>query len=345
MELSLRQAVVGRWFKLLLGFLSNAGQVGLWSVGGYFVMHGDMKLGTLVASTAAARKLYAPAGGLATLYADLVSSYAYFDRIFAVLDLEPVITDAPDAMALGEVRGALSFKRVSFAYGPEVEVLHDLDLDIAPGQSVAFVGPSGSGKTTIAALVARLYDPTAGAITLDGVDLRRIQLKSLRAQIGVVSQETFLLNTTIRENLRYGRADASDDDLVAAAKAAELHDFVSSLPRGYDTVVGESGYALSGGQRQRVAIARAIIRDPKILILDEATSALDSRNEALIQAALEPLRSGRTSLVIAHRLSTVRRADLIVVLNDGRVAEQGRHEELLAGGGLYAGLHRRQSGA
>lgn len=342
MELSLRQALVGRWFKLLLGFLSNTGHVALWSLGGYLVMQGDMKLGTLVAAAAAARKLYAPAGGLATLYVDLVTSYAYFDRIFAVLDLEPAIVDGPDAMPLDQVRGALSFKSVSFAYDSQAEVLHDFDLDIAPGQTVAFVGPSGSGKTTVAALVARLYDPAAGAITLDGVDLRRIQLKSLRAHVGVVSQETFLFNTTMRKNLRYGSC-AGDEEVIAAAKAAELHDFIVSLPRGYDTVVGENGYALSGGQRQRVAIARAIIRDARILILDEATSALDSKNEALIQAALEPLMRGRTTLVIAHRLSTIRHADLIVVLDHGRIVGRGRHEDLLAGSGLYAELHR-QSG-
>jgi ATP-binding cassette, subfamily B, bacterial len=273
-----------------------------------------------------------------------VTSYAYFHRIFAVLDLEPAIVDAPDAVPLGEVRGALSFKHVSFAYGPHTEVLHDLDLEIAPGQSVAFVGPSGAGKSTLAALVARLYDPTSGTITLDGVDLRQVQVKSLRAQIGVVSQETFLLNTTIRENLRYSRPAASDDEVAAAARAAELHSFIASLPDGYDTVVGERGYMLSGGQRQRVAIARVILRDAKILILDEATSALDSHNEALIQATLERLMHGRTSLAIAHRLSTIRNAELIIVLDEGRIAERGRHEDLLARNGLYAGLYRRQSG-
>jgi ATP-binding cassette, subfamily B, bacterial len=344
MDLSLRQALIGRWLKLLLGFLANAGPAALWGVGGYLVLQGDMKLGTLVASAAAARKLYGPAGGLATLYADFVTSCAYFDRIFAVLDLAPAIADGPDAVPIGRVRGALSFQKVSFAYGPETEVLHDLDLEIAPGQAVAFVGPSGSGKSTLVALVGRLYDPTSGAITLDGVDLRRIQLKSLRAQIGVVSQETFLFNTTMRENLRYGRPGASDEEVVAAATAAELHDFVLSLPAGYDTLVGERGYALSGGERQRVAIARAILRDARILILDEATSALDSRNEALIQAALEPLMVGRTSLVIAHRLSTVRNTDLIVVLEHGRIVERGRHDDLLAANGLYAELHRQQIG-
>jgi len=345
MDLSLRQALVGRWFKLLLGFLSNAGPVAIWSLGGYLVLHGEMKLGTLVASAAAARKLYAPAGGLATLHADLVTSYACFDRVFAVLDLKPAIADGPDAVSLSEVRGALSFKRVTFAYGSGTEVLRDLDFDIAPGQMVALVGPSGAGKSTLAALVARLFDPTSGTIALDGVDLRRIQLKSLRAQIGVVSQETFLFNTSIRENLRYGRPGATDEEVVAAAKSAELHDFVSSLPAGYDTVVGERGYALSGGERQRVAIGRVILRDARLLVLDEATSALDSRNEGLIQAALERLMVGRTSLVIAHRLSAVRNADLIVVLDRGRIVERGRHDDLLAGNGLYAGLHRQQSGS
>jgi ATP-binding cassette subfamily B protein len=344
MRLSLRQATVGRWFKLLLRLLENMGPLLLWGVGGFLVMRGEMKLGTLVASGAVLKKLYPPASALVTVYADLVTSTAYFERIFAVLDLEPAIKDAPDATPLSRVRGALSFKGVGFAYPLGPPVLHDLDLEIEAGQCVALVGPSGAGKSTLAALVARLYDPSSGSLALDGLDLRRIRLKDLRAQIGVVTQETFLFHTTLRDNLRYSRPDADDEAVIAAARAAQLHEVACALPEGYDTVVGDRGFRLSGGERQRVAIARAILRDPRILILDEATSALDSQNELLIQAALEPLLRERTSLVIAHRLSTIRNADLIVVLHHGRIVGRGRHHELLAANGLYATLYREQFG-
>ena len=344
MALSLRQAVVGRWFKLLLRLLENAGPLLLWAVGGLLVMRGEMKLGTLVASGAVLKKLYPPASALVTVYTDLVTSSAYFEHIFGVLDLEPAIKDAPDARPLPEVRGALSFKRVTFGYAPGPVVLHDLDLEIEAGQCVALVGPSGAGKSTLAALAARLYDPTAGSIALDDHDLRQILLKDLRAHIGVVTQETYLFHTTLRDNLRYSRPDAGETAVIAAATAAQLHDVACGLPQGYDTVVGDRGFRLSGGERQRVAIARAILRNPRILILDEATSALDSQNELLIQAALEPLLRGRTSLVIAHRLSTIRNADLILVLDHGRIVEQGRHQDLLARNGLYATLYREQFG-
>jgi ATP-binding cassette, subfamily B, bacterial len=342
MELSLRQAMVGRWLKLVLGFLENAGPVLLWGVGGYMVMQGSVKLGTLIASTALLKKLATPASGLANVYVDLLTSYAYFDRIYGVLDVEPAIRDAADARSLTEVRGALSFNDVSFSYGAAPDVLSGINLEIEPGQSVAVVGPSGAGKSTLAALVARLYDPTTGSISLDGYDLRRIRLKDLHAKIGVVSQETFLFHATVRENLRYSSPDANDEEIVAAARAANLHDVVTALPDGYETVVGDRGYRLSGGERQRVAIARAILQNPRVLILDEATSALDSKNEAVIQAALEPLLKGRTSLIIAHRLSTIRHADLIVVLDRGKIVERGRHADLMARNGLYASLNCEQ---
>ena len=343
MNLSLRQALIGRWFRLLLDLLENAGPVFLWAWGGYLVMGGDVKLGTVVASVALMKKLYAPATALANVYVELVSSYAYLDRIFGVLDLEPAIVDAPDAEPLDDVRGALCFKDVSFSYGRDAHVLRNFDLDVREGQCVALVGPSGAGKSTIAALIARLYDPTEGTILLDGHDLRRVQLKSLRGSIGIVSQDTFLLHGTILENIRFGRPDANNEQIVAAARAAQLHEFISTLPEGYDTVVGDRGFRLSGGERQRVAIARAILRDPAILILDEATSALDSQNESMVQAALAPLFRGRTTLVIAHRLSTVRNADLIVVIDQGRIVERGSHDDLLANAGLYAQLHRQQA--
>jgi ABC-type multidrug transport system fused ATPase/permease subunit len=274
----------------------------------------------------------------------MVVSYAYFDRVFQVLDMVPEIVDAPGAIAVPVVKGHIAFRHVSFSYGEDDRTLVDFNLTIPPGGIVAVVGPSGAGKSTLAGLVPRLWDPTDGAVTLDGIDIRRIQLESLRSHIAVVTQETFLFHASVADNIRYGRESASFDEIVRAAKAAQIHDLIASLPDGYDTTVGDRGFRFSGGERQRLAIARAILKNAQILILDEATSALDSANEALVQQALEPLFPGRTSLVIAHRLSTIRKADLIVVLQNGRVVERGRHHELLALKGLYRQLHEEQTG-
>jgi ATP-binding cassette subfamily B protein len=343
MTLSLKQNLVGRWFQVVLGFFEAAGPAIVFLVGGLLVIKGRMPLGTLVAAVTLLRRLYQPATKLANVHVDVVTSYAYFERVFGVLDMEPTIQDAPDARRLGRADGALTFEHVDFSYGPDDATLRDIHLSIPAGKMVAVVGPSGSGKSTLAALVARLYDPTAGAVRLDGQDLRQLELASVRAQLGIVTQETFLFHASILDNLRYGRPDATEADVVAASKAARIHDVIDALPEKYQTTVGERGYRLSGGERQRVAIARAILRDPRILILDEATSALDSENEALIQAALEPLLQGRTSVVIAHRLSTIRRADVIVLLEQGRIRELGTHDELIARKGLYAALHARQA--
>ncbi len=344
MDLSLQQTLVGRWFNMLMGLFETLGPAMVFGVGGWLIIHGELQLGTIVAFVTLLKRLYSPASDLANVHIDVVTSYAYFDRIFAVLDMEPAISDAPDALALAAPRGEVHFDHVTFSYGGDgtEAVLSDVDLHVPAGTCVALVGPSGAGKSTLAALVSRLYDPTRGTVSVDGHDLRALEVRSLRACIGVVSQDTYLFNATILENLRYARPEATLADVERAAQQAQIHDFIAGLPDGYETKVGDRGYRLSGGERQRLAIARAILKNPRILILDEATSALDSRNEALIQAAFEPLLEGRTSLVIAHRLSTIRQADMIVVMDHGKIVERGGHEALLASGGLYARLYREQ---
>jgi len=256
--------------------------------------------------------------------------------------MRPAIVDSPGARRLERVAGALRFEGVSVSLSDGVDALNDVSLAIEPGQSVALVGPSGAGKSTLTFLVPRLYDPTAGRVLLDGVDLRELEMASLRSNIGMVTQETYLFYGTVLENLRYARPDASLEEAEQAARAAQIHELIASLPNGYDTMVGRQGYRMSGGERQRLAIARALLRDPKILILDEATSSVDAGSEALIQAALGPLLRGRTSLIVAHRLSTVRRADLIAVLDRGRIVERGTHVSLLEREGLYARLYNGQ---
>ena len=339
---SLRQNLVGRWFQMLMKLFEDLGPALVYGVGGYLVIRNEVGLGTVLAFVALLKKLYSPASDLAGVHVDIVTSYGYFERVLAVLDLEPAIQNSPGAIELSEVKGALTFEHVSFSYGEALATLSEIDLDIAPGESVAVVGPSGAGKSTLAALTLRLYDPSAGRILLDGHDYRDIKLKTLRQHIAVVSQETYLFHASIADNLRYARPEATPAELEKAARAAQIHEFIASLPDGYETLVGERGYRLSGGERQRIAIARAILADPKVLILDEATSSLDSTNERLIQAALEPLLTGRTSLIIAHRLSTIQKANRIVSIDQGRIVEIGNHRTLLEQRGLYARLYEQQ---
>lgn len=341
MALSIKQTQVGRWFQMILGLFETIGPALVFAVGGSMVLAGHARLGTLVAFTALLRRLYGPARTLAGVRTDVITSYAYFERIFSFLDLRAAITDAPDAKPAAALRGEVTFENVCLELDRK-HILEDVSFTVAPGEVIALVGPSGAGKSTLAAMVPRLWDPTKGAVRIDGEDLRSLAVQSVRKQIGVVTQETILFNASVLENLRYGSAGASREAVEAAARAAQIHEFIEGLPEKYETIVGDRGYRLSGGERQRIAIARAILKDPRVLILDEATSSLDAHNEKLVQAALAELVRGRTTFVIAHRLAAVRGADRIVVMDKGRVVEEGTHESLVAAGGLYATLAREQ---
>jgi subfamily B ATP-binding cassette protein MsbA len=306
---------------------------------GSLIIANQLKLSSLMAYFALVQQVGVYFVKFGTLHLRVQQSLAALGRITEIMGREPDIRDSPNAESLVHVAGQITFREVAFWYADGEEVLHDISLDIAPGEMVALVGPSGAGKTSLANLLLRFYDPTAGSVQIDGHDLRTVTLHSLRSQIGLVPQETILFGGTIKDNILYGRAEATEEEVVAAAKAANAHDFIMALPNGYETEVGERGVKLSGGQRQRIAVARALLKNPRILILDEATSSLDTESEALVQEALERLMKERTTLVIAHRLSTIRRADRILVLSDGRIVEQGRHAELLAAGGLYSRLY------
>jgi ATP-binding cassette, subfamily B, bacterial MsbA len=322
--------------------LAGVAVAGIVWYGGGTVVGGTLKLETFIAFVIAVLLLYEPFKRLARTNYTIQQGLAGADRVFELLDTSPRIVDRPGATTLQGVRGAIAFEKVSFAYDPEVPVLRDIDLRIPVGQVVALVGMSGGGKSTLADLIPRFYDVTAGRITIDGVDVRDLTLKSLRGHIAVVTQFTFLFNDTIRANIGYGDPTRSMDDIKAAARAANAHDFIMELPQRYETGVGDLGVRLSGGQRQRIAIARALLKNAPILILDEATSALDTESEGLVQEALDRLMANRTSLVVAHRLSTVRRADRIAVVVRGQIVESGTHEELLARGSEYRKLYELQ---
>ena len=363
--LLIRQTMIGRSFFALIGFFFSITPALVYLVAGWVNSnHGSavIQSGMLVGFTTLQSRLFFPIGSMLQVSTEVQSSMALFDRVYEYLDMKHEIVDAPDAEPLVNVRGAVELDHVRFRYeeprdgavapapsgdgdGPRQRrlwTLDDVSIRIEPGQLAALVGPSGAGKTTITYLVPRLYDVQSGAVRIDGHDVRKVTLESLGEAIGIVTQETYLFHDTIRRNLLYGKPGASQDQLEAAARAANIHERIAELPDAYDTVVGERGYKLSGGEKQRLAIARVILKDPSILILDEATSSLDTTSERLVQAALEPLMQGRTTIAIAHRLSTILQADVIFVIDRGRVVEQGTHEELLTKSGLYARLYEQQ---
>jgi ATP-binding cassette subfamily B protein len=344
-----------RWFDLsvsasrlqainepLINFIANLSTVIIIWYGGTLVMQGQLTLGELVSFTTYLAQLAQPVRRLGQIIPALAIASAAGTRIFEILDAQSEVRDAPDAILLPPVQGRVRFENVSFAYFRRHRVLDNITFDAQPGQVIALLGMTGSGKSTIINLIPRFYDATQGRITIDDYDLRRVTLNSLRDQIGIVLQETMLFATTIRENIAFGRPDAREEEIIEAARAAQAHDFITATPNGYDTLVGERGITLSGGQRQRVAIARALLKDPRILILDDATSSVDTETEQLIQKALERLMRGRTSFIIAQRLSTLRMADLILVLEKGRIAARGTHDELLRTSGLYAEIYHQQ---
>nr|HID12379.1 ABC transporter ATP-binding protein [Anaerolineae bacterium] len=332
-------------FSPTLDVLSTVALAIVAGYGGYLALVFDpplVSVGVIVSFLLYVRRFYEPIRGIANLYTQLQAAVAGAERIFELLDTRPEISDAPDAVSLPPIQGRVEFDHVTFAYQEGEPVLRDICLTAEPGQMVALVGPTGAGKTTLVSLLARFYDVDEGTIRVDGRDVRQVTRESLRRQMGIVLQDTFLFSGTVMENIRYGRLEAEDEEVIAAARLANAEQFIARLPEGYQTQLGERGHNLSQGQRQLIAIARAILADPRILILDEATSSVDTRTEWLIQQALAELLKGRTSFVIAHRLSTIRNADQVLVINDGHIVERGTHEELLAARGLYYELYNSQ---
>lgn len=362
-DIGIRSALYGRVFFVALGLVGALGAAAIYGVGAYMVVDGDISAGTLVAMAAFVQRIYQPLTGLTNSRIEVMTAFVSFERVFEVLDAPVMIQDSPGAIDLIEPRGAVEFRDVTFRYpagrevsiasleaagvmqgtDPDADVLRGVSLTIAAGETVALVGASGAGKSTLASLVPRLYDVSGGSVLVDGHDVRGLTLSSLRAAIGVVSQDPHLFHESIGDNLRYAKPDATDAELRAACESARILETIEALPDGFATVVGERGYRMSGGEKQRLAIARLLLKNPVIMVLDEATSHLDNENEAAVQAALDSALQGRTALVIAHRLSTVRSADRIVVLDEGRIVESGTHDQLIARNGLYASQVRAGS--
>ena len=341
-SLQIRESVVGRWFRMTIATFISIGPMLIYFYGGYLFIKGEVSIGSIIAFVALLGRLYLPVSQLSNIHIDVTRSLALFQRIFEYFDQKPEIEDKPDATSLELIIGKVDFENVYFSYNNLVQVLENISFSVDPGTMVALVGSSGAGKTTITNLIPRLYEVIKGSIKIDDRDIRDVTLESLRKQIGIVMQEPYLFNDTIEENLRYGKRNATEEEIIKACKAAYIHDFIMTLPNNYKTVVGNRGIKLSGGEKQRVSIARVILKNPRIIILDEATSSLDSVSEMYIQKAMVPLLRNRTSFVIAHRLSTVLASDQIFVIENGTVAEIGKHDELIKKEGLYKQLYDTQ---
>ena len=344
-RLNIQESMAGKWFRVVINVFTNIGPMLIYLVGGILIIeygNTDLTIGDITVMVALLGRMYGPVNSLLNIQVDIIRSMALFDRIFEYFDLPVEIDNDPEALKPESFTGELAFEEVSFHYDPEQPILNNVSFELKPGSSVAIVGPSGAGKSTIINLIPRLYDVTGGRILLDGVDIRKLDLAYLRQHIGVVTQDTYLFNGTIKENLLYAKADATQAEIEKACSEANIHAFISGLPKGYDTIVGNRGMKLSGGEKQRLSIARIILRKPGLIIFDEATSSLDSISEHAIQEAIEPILAKSTSLIIAHRLSTILSADEILVLEKGKIVERGDHETLVKKGGIYTTLYETQ---
>ncbi len=345
-KLNIKESMAGRWFFVLIRTFSSVGPMLLYLVGGLLMMkyNSDLTVGDISVLVALLGRMYGPVNSLLNIQVEWIRSMALFTRIFEYFDMPVEIQNAPDAVVPATANGNVVFKNVQFSYNPERQILKNVNFELKSGNSIAIVGPSGSGKSTIINLIPRLYDVCGGEVTFDGIDVRKLDLEFLRRNIGIVSQETYLFNGTIRENLLYAKPDATEEELIEACKKANIYDFVQNQEQGLDTMVGNRGLKLSGGEKQRISIARILLKDPVLFIFDEATSALDSISEKKIQEAIDPIIHSRTSILIAHRLSTILAADEILVIKDGEIAERGTHSELLDDGGIYQELYETQFG-
>ena len=348
-KLNVKEGMAGRWFRVILGTFASIGPMVLYLVGGLLIMKTDstITMGDITVFVALLGKMYGPVNQLLNIQVDWIKSMAMFTRIFEYFDMPVEIENAPDAIVPDSdpnhvVNGEIEFRDVDFSYNPERKILDDVSFKLKSGDCIAIVGPSGSGKSTLINLIPRLYDVDSGSVLFDGTDVRKLDLAFLRRNIGIVSQETYLFNGSIRDNLLYAKPDATEDELIEACKKANIYDFISSQETVFDTMVGNRGLKLSGGEKQRISIARVLLKDPALLIFDEATSALDSISESKIQKAIDPLVEERTSILIAHRLSTILAADEILVIKDGKIAERGTHENLVKAGGVYTELYETQ---
>ena len=343
-ELNVKESMAGRWFRVVLSTITSVGPMLLYLVGGILMIryNADLTVGDITVLVALLGRMYGPVNSLLNIQVDWMRSMAMFSRIFEYFDMPVEIENAPDAVIPDHAEGNVEFRHVNFHYDPSRQILKDVNFKLESGHSIAIVGPSGSGKSTLVNLIPRLYDAVSGEVLFDGIDVRKLDLTFLRGNIGVVTQDTYLFNGTIRDNLLYVKPDATEAELIDACERANIYDFIAKQPDGLDTMVGNRGLKLSGGEKQRLSIARVLLRDPALLIFDEATSALDSISERKIQDAIDPLISSRTSILIAHRLSTILAADEILVIKDGEIAERGKHKDLVKAGGVYTELYETQ---